>query len=466
MSVAMSKLLSHPPGLARPEQRAPVKRALIIGINYVHAAPADSQAEKLQWAHRDAIAWRELLMKTYGYKDEDITMMLDEAVCPTGNRLPTKDNIICEIDRLVTGLQSGDRVVFFYSGHSLQLATLSVNEDDGFDEGRCCEAIVPMDSSTDTASGELSNLIIDNDLRERLVDPLPEGAYLTAIFDSCHSGTLLDLDHYACNAVYFPWLNRGPRRSRSIWQGVARKDARDSYKRDVKVTKVSPDEAARTVFDTTGAPRGRSDLRVYSRQRLFKNKVLKIDASIDKLSSGTNGERRYQITRASTMQIERRTTFPGLGVKLPRCYSFDHSYRKLKHLASRVWPFKAQSESPERLSRQCDGSCHPQHKPKVHVISIAACNDRQQTYESRRGDSMTQNLIGLLQKNPHPPCRQLIQQLGHILHKTAMQVHQASRRQIAKKKYGYNARVLDGVNFQDPQVGSQHTLTDDYSLEI
>ena len=59
------------------------------------------------------------------------------------------------------------------------------------------------------------------ELRAKLVDRLPEGVCLTAIIDSCHSGTLLDLDHYHCNAVYFPWLNRGVRRlSRPKWQLV------------------------------------------------------------------------------------------------------------------------------------------------------------------------------------------------------------------------------------------------------
>lgn len=52
---------------------------------------------------------------------------------------------------------------------------------------------------------------VNQELRERLVDPLPVGAMLTAIFDSCHSGTLLDLDHYLCNTVYFPWVNKGTR---------------------------------------------------------------------------------------------------------------------------------------------------------------------------------------------------------------------------------------------------------------
>lgn len=104
---------------------------------------------------------------------------------------------------------------------------------------------------------------------------------LTAIFDSCHSGTLLDLDHYLCNGVYFPWLSRGKRKGKTKWQHVGkgpftstvipvahagqptvRKNARgpfrpfarnfvdvnpsiDATKLNVKVTSLTPKEAAK-----------------------------------------------------------------------------------------------------------------------------------------------------------------------------------------------------------------------------
>ena len=69
-------------------------------------------------------------------------------------------------------------------------------------------------------------MIIDNTLRRILVEPLGQrvGAHLTAIFDSCHSGTLLDLDHYLCNNIYNPRTTQGYRRYKTLWQGVHRKD--------------------------------------------------------------------------------------------------------------------------------------------------------------------------------------------------------------------------------------------------
>lgn len=50
----------------------------------------------------------------------------------------------------------------------------------------CDETILPMDFKR-------SGQILDDVLRKRLVDALPQGAKLTAFFDSCHSGTVLDL---------------------------------------------------------------------------------------------------------------------------------------------------------------------------------------------------------------------------------------------------------------------------------
>lgn len=41
-----------------------------------------------------------------------------------------------------------------------------------------------------------------------MVNTLPVGVCLTAVFDACHSGTLLDLDHYKCNNPRFPWAKK------------------------------------------------------------------------------------------------------------------------------------------------------------------------------------------------------------------------------------------------------------------
>ena len=87
--------------------------------------------------------------------------------------------------------------------------------------------IVPVDHARLSGSDLKmigKRMIIDNVLRQRLVDPLPVGSFLTAVFDSCHSGTMLDLDHYLCNRIYVPWVSPGERRYKTLWQRVRRRD--------------------------------------------------------------------------------------------------------------------------------------------------------------------------------------------------------------------------------------------------
>jgi hypothetical protein len=57
------------------------------------------------------------------------------------------------------------------------------DEVDGMDE-----VILPLDFKT-------KGYIVDDELHDLLVKPLKKGVRLTAIFDSCHSGTALDLPY-------------------------------------------------------------------------------------------------------------------------------------------------------------------------------------------------------------------------------------------------------------------------------
>lgn len=83
---------------------------------------------------------------------------------------------------LVEGCEPGDSLVFHYSGHgSNQEQNYTGEEIDGFDETLC-----PIDHET-------NGMIVDNEINETIVRPLPAGVKLHAIIDACHSGTVLDL---------------------------------------------------------------------------------------------------------------------------------------------------------------------------------------------------------------------------------------------------------------------------------
>jgi hypothetical protein len=83
---------------------------------------------------------------------------------------------------LVDGSQAGDVLWFHFSGHGEQVKDGSGDEADGKDE-----ALVPIDARATRA------LIADDVINECLVENLPEGVTLYAVFDCCHSGTMMDL---------------------------------------------------------------------------------------------------------------------------------------------------------------------------------------------------------------------------------------------------------------------------------
>lgn len=84
---------------------------------------------------------------------------------------------------LVEGCQPNDALFFHYSGHGGQTDDLDGDEEDGHDE-----VIYPVDFKQ-------AGHIVDDQIHQILVKPLPAGARLTAIFDSCHSGSCLDLPY-------------------------------------------------------------------------------------------------------------------------------------------------------------------------------------------------------------------------------------------------------------------------------
>lgn len=94
---------------------------------------------------------------------------------------PTGANIMHAIDWLVADTRPGDRRFFHYSGHGTHVPDQNGDELSGQDQALC-----PIDFRA-------GGLIIDDDLRKRLIDPLPHGAQLRAILDCCHSGSAGDL---------------------------------------------------------------------------------------------------------------------------------------------------------------------------------------------------------------------------------------------------------------------------------
>ncbi|KAA0044693.1 metacaspase-1-like isoform X1 [Cucumis melo var. makuwa] len=149
------------------------KRAVICGISYKNTP------HELQGCINDAKCMKYLLVNRFNFPDSSILMLTDEET--DIYKIPTKQNIRMAMHWLVQGVQPGDSLVFHFSGHGLQQRNYTGDEIDGFDETLC-----PLDFET-------AGTIIDDEINATIVRPLPYGAKLHAIIDSCHSGTMLDL---------------------------------------------------------------------------------------------------------------------------------------------------------------------------------------------------------------------------------------------------------------------------------
>ncbi|KAJ6529206.1 caspase domain-containing protein [Mycena capillaripes] len=151
------------------------RRALCIGINY------HGQKHELRGCINDAKHVFNFLVRRAGYKAEDIVVLTDDSPYPRSQ--PTRKNIIEAMKWLVRDAHPHDALFFHYSGHGGQTPDRDGDEVDGYDE-----VIYPLDYKS-------HGHIVDDEMHDIMVKPLPSGCRLTAVFDSCHSGTVLDLPY-------------------------------------------------------------------------------------------------------------------------------------------------------------------------------------------------------------------------------------------------------------------------------
>ncbi|EFW20090.1 Ca(2+)-dependent cysteine protease [Coccidioides posadasii str. Silveira] len=151
------------------------RKALLIGINYF------GQRGQLRGCINDVKNMSTYLNQSFNYAREDMVILTDDQQNPMSQ--PTKANILRAMHWLVKDARPNDSLFFHYSGHGGQTPDLDGDEDDGYDE-----VIYPVDFRN-------AGHIVDDEMHRIMVRPLPAGVRLTAIFDSCHSGSALDLPY-------------------------------------------------------------------------------------------------------------------------------------------------------------------------------------------------------------------------------------------------------------------------------
>ncbi|KAJ1908590.1 Ca(2+)-dependent cysteine protease [Tieghemiomyces parasiticus] len=160
-------------GQVQQSQLTGRRRALLIGINYI------GQTSALKGCINDVHNIKSFLIDCFSFRECDMVILTDDSKDPRS--LPTRANLTRAMHWLVSDARPNDSYFFHFSGHGSQVVDTSGDEIDGYDE-----TILPVDYKT-------AGQITDDEMNDIMVRPLPQGCRLTAIFDSCHSGTALDL---------------------------------------------------------------------------------------------------------------------------------------------------------------------------------------------------------------------------------------------------------------------------------
>ena len=177
-----------------PGKKQGSKKALTIGINYRRTRL------ELRGCINDATNLKNLLESKYGYKN---TIMLTDDT----NKKPNKQTILSEFTNLLVNSVSGDILFFSYSGHGTYTTDLNKDENDGQDE-----LIVPIDATS------IQQCILDDELNKIIKTNLKPGVKLFAMFDSCFSGTVLDLKYNYLDSENFEKATVNPNIEETVGQ--------------------------------------------------------------------------------------------------------------------------------------------------------------------------------------------------------------------------------------------------------
>ena len=153
------------------------KKAVLIGINY------KGTVNQLDGCINDMIQWWSILQDVYGFDQKDIVFLRDDKA----DFKPTKQRILQEITNMVNS--KPEYSVIAFSCHGTQLPDINKDEQDKFDE-----CIVPCDYRT-------GGIITDDELNAIMKN---NTSTCLAIFDCCHSGTILDLPNTTINSQNTP----------------------------------------------------------------------------------------------------------------------------------------------------------------------------------------------------------------------------------------------------------------------
>jgi hypothetical protein len=155
--------------------------ALLVGVSDY---PNLDRGMWLEGPRNDVQLFRDFLVERQVPR-ADITVLADGV---DGAGLPDRRNILAAMQAIAGRAQSGDFVYLMFAGHGSQEPSKDSarDEPDGLDE-----IFMPRDiRGWDGENAAVPNAITDNELGASITAIRARGAFVWAVFDNCHSGTI------------------------------------------------------------------------------------------------------------------------------------------------------------------------------------------------------------------------------------------------------------------------------------
>jgi hypothetical protein len=150
------------------------KKALLVGINYT------GSSSELFGCINDVESVKERI------STENFTTI--KSLTDFTVKKPTRQNILDEFKSLLVNSESGDLLFFLYSGHGSNTLDKNGDEKDRYDE-----LLISSDFKG----------ITDDELKAIILQYLKTDVTLFAMFDSCFSGTILDLKYQFLDSLNY-----------------------------------------------------------------------------------------------------------------------------------------------------------------------------------------------------------------------------------------------------------------------
>ena len=209
----------HPP--ARAE-----RHALLVGVSR-YAVFAGEERSQLAGPANDVQLMRRVLLRR-GFAAPAVRVLADGV---PGADAPTRAAILGALDELAARVASGDQVVLYFAGHGAQMPADPQTAQGRAENDGLHEIFLPADTGRwNPATRRVDHAIADHELVERLDTLTGRGAFVFAVFDTCHSATMLRAVSGSATrwrrvdgeALGVPGIARATARSPSPVSGLAR----------------------------------------------------------------------------------------------------------------------------------------------------------------------------------------------------------------------------------------------------